>query len=133
MEEQTMSYYFLKTLTMPFERAIEHVTEELKKEGFGVLTQIDVKKTMKEKLGEDFRDYRILGACNPAFAHKALSTEDKIGTMLPCNVIVQDRGNGQVEAAAVDPIASMASVDNPQLEEVAAEVRSRISKVIESL
>jgi uncharacterized protein (DUF302 family) len=118
---------------MPFEAAIEHVAAELKKEGFGVLTEIDVKQTMKEKLGEDFRDYRILGACNPQFAHKALSTEDKIGTMLPCNVIVQDRGNGQVEAAAVDPIASMASVENPALEAVAGEVRSRIRNVIEAL
>ncbi|MFW6223652.1 MAG: DUF302 domain-containing protein [Spirochaetota bacterium] len=128
-----MSYYFAKTLNMPFEAAIDRITEELKKEGFGVLTQIDVKQTMKEKLGEDFRDYRILGACNPQFAHKALSTEDKIGTMLPCNVIVQDHGGGKVEAAAVDPRASMASVDNPELEAVAAEVGTRISKVIESL
>jgi uncharacterized protein (DUF302 family) len=88
---------------------------------------------MKEKLGEDFRDYRILGACNPGFAHKALSAEDKIGTMLPCNVIVQDRGDGSVEAAAVDPLASMASVDNPALEAVAGEVRSRMNKVIEAL
>lgn len=128
-----MSYYFSKTLSMPFEAAIDRVTEELKKEGFGVLTQIDVKQTMKEKLGEDFREYRILGACNPKFAHKALSTEDKIGTMLPCNVIVQDIGGGEVEAAAVDPQASMASVDNPDLEAVAGEVRSRISRVIEAL
>ncbi|MFO7780720.1 MAG: DUF302 domain-containing protein [Spirochaetia bacterium] len=128
-----MSYYFSKTLSMPFEAAIDRVTEELKKEGFGVLTQIDVKQTMKEKLGEDFRDYRILGACNPRFAYKALSTEDKIGTMLPCNVIVQDIGGGEVEAAAVDPQASMASVDNPDLEAVAGEVRSRISRVIRSL
>lgn len=128
-----MSYYFSKTLHMPFDQAIDHVTAELKKEGFGVLTQIDVKQTMKEKLGEEFRDYRILGACNPQFAHKALSTEDKIGTMLPCNVIVQDRGNGDVEAAAVDPLASMASVENEDLEEVAGQVRSRIRKVIETL
>lgn len=128
-----MSYYFSKTLSMPFEAAIDRVTEELKKEGFGVLTQIDVKQTMKEKLGEDFREYRILGACNPKFAHKALSTEDKIGTMLPCNVIVQDIGGGEVEAAAVDPQASMASVNNPDLEAVAGEVRSRISRVIEAL
>lgn len=128
-----MSYYFAKTLQMPFDAAIERVTDELKKEGFGVLTQIDVKQTMKEKLGEDFRDYRILGACNPRFAHEALSAEDKIGTMLPCNVIVQDRGDGSVEAAAVDPLASMASVDNPALEAVAGEVRSRMSKVIEAL
>jgi len=128
-----MSYYFSKTLDMPFDTAIERVTEELKKEGFGVLTQIDVKQTMKEKLGEEFRDYRILGACNPQFAHKALSTEDKIGTMLPCNVIVQDAGDGRVEAAAVDPLASMASVENPALESVAGDVRERISKVIDSL
>ena len=128
-----MSYYFAKTLKMSFGSALERVTEELKKEGFGVLTQIDVKQTMKEKLGEDFREYRILGACNPQFAHKALSTEDKIGTMLPCNVVVQDLGDGSVEAAAVDPLASMASVGNPELEAVAGEVRARMSKVIEAL
>jgi len=128
-----MSYYFAKTVKMSFGSALERVTEELKKEGFGVLTQIDVKQTMKEKLGEDFRDYRILGACNPQFAHKALSTEDKIGTMLPCNVVVQDLGDGSVEAAAVDPLASMASVGNPELEAVAGEVRARMSKVIEAL
>ena len=128
-----MSYYFAKTVKMSFSSALERVTEELKKEGFGVLTQIDVKQTMKEKLGEDFRDYHILGACNPQFAHKALSTEDKIGTMLPCNVVVQDLGDGSVEAAAVDPLASMASVGNPELEAVAGEVRARMSKVIEAL
>ena len=128
-----MSYYFSKTLHMPFEDAIAHVTEELKKEGFGVLTEIDVKATMKQKLGVDFRNYRILGACNPPFAHKALSAEDKIGTMLPCNVIVQEVAKGEVEAAAIDPIASMQAVDNPALGAVAVEVQAKLKKVVDSL
>ena len=128
-----MSYYFSKTLHMPFEDAIAHVTEELKKEGFGVLTEIDVKATMKQKLGVDFRNYRILGACNPPLAHKALSAEDKIGTMLPCNVIVQEVAKGEVEAAAIDPIASMQAVDNPALGAVAVEVQAKLKKVVDSL
>ena len=128
-----MSYYFSKTLHMPFEDAIAHVTEELKKEGFGVLTEIDVKATMKQKLGVDFRNYRILGACNPPFAHKALSAEDKIGTMLPCNVIVQEMAKGEVEVAAIDPIASMQAIDNPALGGVAMEVQAKLKKVVDSL
>jgi uncharacterized protein (DUF302 family) len=128
-----MSYYFSKTLHMPFEQAIAHVTEELKKEGFGVLTEIDVKATMKQKLGADFRNYRILGACNPPFAHKALLAEDKIGTMLPCNVIVQEIAKGEVEIAAIDPIASMQAVDNPALGEVAVQVQAKLKKVVDSL
>jgi uncharacterized protein (DUF302 family) len=128
-----MSYYFSKTLHMPFEQAIAHVTEELKKEGFGVLTEIDVKATMKQKLGADFRNYRILGACNPPFAHKALLAEDKIGTMLPCNVIVQEVAEGEVEVAAIDPIASMQAVDNPALGEVAVQVQAKLKKVVDSL
>ena len=128
-----MSYYFSKTLHMPFEQGIAHVTEELKKEGFGVLTEIDVKATMKQKLGADFRNYRILGACNPPFAHKALLAEDKIGTMLPCNVIVQEIAKGEVEIAAIDPIASMQAVDNPALGEVAVQVQAKLKKVVDSL
>lgn len=128
-----MSYYFSKTLYMPFEDAIVHVTEGLKKEGFGVLTEIDVKATMKQKLGVDFRNYHILGACNPPFAHKALLAEDKIGTMLPCNVIVQEIVQGEVEVAAIDPIASMQAVDNPALGAVAVEVQAKLKKVVDSL
>jgi uncharacterized protein (DUF302 family) len=128
-----MSYYFNKTVNLAFDEAITRVTEELKKEGFGILTEIDVKATMKKKLDVDFRNYRILGACNPPFAHRALLAEDKIGTMLPCNVIVQELAPGAVEVAAVDPIASMAAVDNPGLAEIATQVRAKLQKVVENL
>ena len=107
--------------------------QALKAEGFGVLTDIDVKATLKSKLGEDFHNYRILGACNPPYAHKALQLEDKIGTMLPCNVIVQEVAPGSVEVSAVDPIASMQAVDNPALGEVAYEVQAKLRRVIERL
>ena len=128
-----MSYYFSKTLDLPFDDAIARVTEELKKEGFGVLTDIDVRATMRKKLDVDFRNYRILGACNPPFAHQALLAEDKIGTMLPCNVIVQEFAVGAVEVAAIDPVASMSAVNNPQLGAVGMEVRARLQRVVESL
>jgi uncharacterized protein (DUF302 family) len=128
-----MSYYFSKTLNLSFDDAIARVTEELKKEGFGVLTDIDVRATMKKKLDVDFRNYRILGACNPPFAHQALLAEDKIGTMLPCNVIVQEIAAGMVEVAAIDPVASMSAVNNPQLGAVGMEVRARLQRVVESL
>jgi len=128
-----MSYYFSKTLKMPFDQAIQHVTDALAVKGFGVLTTIDVRATMKKKLGIDFRPYTILGACNPQFAHKALQSEDKIGTMLPCNVVVQEVGKGQVEIAAVDPVASMAAVNNPKLESIANEVRDLLKQVVASL
>jgi uncharacterized protein (DUF302 family) len=128
-----MSYYFAKTVNLPFDDAITRVTEELKKEGFGVLTDIDVRATMKKKLDLDFRNYRILGACNPPFAHRALMAEDKIGTMLPCNVIVQEHAPGVVEIAAVDPVASMAAVDNADLGTIAGEVRSRLQRVVDGV
>jgi uncharacterized protein (DUF302 family) len=128
-----MSYYFAKTVKAPFAEAIERVTAALKERGFGVLTTIDVQATMKAKLGIDFRPYTILGACNPSFAHKALSAEDKIGTMLPCNVIVQELAPGQVEVAAVDPVASMQGVANAALAPIAGEVRDRLRAVVESL
>ena len=128
-----MSYYFSKTLNMPFDEAITYVTEELKKEGFGVLTEIDVKATLKKKLGADFRNYRILGTCNPPFAYKALLAEDKIGTMLPCNVIVQEIGDGVAEVAAIDPIASMQAIDNPDLGDVAVEVQAKLKRVVDGL
>ena len=128
-----MSYYFAKTVKTPFPQAIERVTAALKERGFGVLTTIDIQATMKAKLGVDFRPYTILGACNPSFAHKALSAEDKIGTMLPCNVIVQELAPGEVEVAAVDPVASMQGVENAALAPVAGEVRDRLRAVMESL
>jgi uncharacterized protein (DUF302 family) len=128
-----MSYYFSKTLDIPFEEAIALVTEQLKQEGFGILTEIDVKATLKKRLGKDFRNYRILGACNPPFAHRALLAEDKIGTMLPCNVIVQETATRAVEVAAIDPIASMQAIENSALGDIAAEVQSKLKRVIGSL
>lgn len=125
-----MSYYFSKTVDLPFEEAIARVTDELKGQGFGVLTEIDVRATLKKKLDVDFRNYRILGACSPKFALQALQAEDKIGTMLPCNVIVQETEQG-TEIAAVDPIASMAAVDNPRLAGIARSVQELLKKVIE--
>jgi uncharacterized protein (DUF302 family) len=128
-----LSYYFSKVVHLPFEDSLERVAEELRKEGFGILTEIDVKKTLKTKLDVDFRQYRILGACNPPFAYRALQAEDRIGLMLPCNVIVQERGEGMVEVSAVDPMASMEALDNPDLENVAREVRDRLKRVVEAL
>jgi len=127
------TYYYSRTLSLPMEEAEGRVTEALAEEGFGVLTKIDVKATLKQKLDVDFRRYTILGACNPAFAHQALELEDKIGTMLPCNVVVQAAGEGRVEVAAVDPVASMSAVENEQLTPVAEEVRERLRRVIDSL
>jgi uncharacterized protein (DUF302 family) len=128
-----MSYYFNKTITGTFDEAIERVKAELKKEGFGVLTEIDVKTTLKEKMDVEFRPYRILGACNPPFAYKALLAEDKIGTMLPCNVIVQELAPGRVEVAAIDPLASMAAVKNEELGAIGLEVREKLKKVVAAL
>ena len=126
-----MSYYFNKVVDVSFDEAVERVTEELKNEGFGVLTDIDVTATLKKKIDVDFRRYRILGACNPHFAHKALLAEDKIGTMLPCSVIVQETTDGGVEVAAVNPVASMQAIENESLGETAATVQSKLKKVIE--
>ncbi len=128
-----MSYYFTKIIESGFDEAIERVTEILKSKGFGILTEIDVQATLKKKLDVDFRKYRILGACNPPFAYKALSAEDKIGTMLPCNVIVQDRGKGMVEVSSIDPIASMVAVENESLGPIAGEVQQMMKSVIEEL
>ncbi len=128
-----MSYYFNKTVAMSFDDAVARVTEELKKEGFGIMTEIDVREALKKKLDVDFRRYRILGACNPAFAYQALQTEDKIGTMLPCNVIVQESPEGNVEIAAIDPVASMQAIENPSLRSVAQQVQAKLKKVIDSL
>jgi uncharacterized protein (DUF302 family) len=126
-------YYFNKTLDLSLEDATARVTEELKKEGFGVLTEIDMQATLKKKLDVNIRPYRILGACNPPFAYKALQTEPNIGIFLPCNVIVQDAGNGKTEVAAVDPLVAMSRVDNPALEPVAKEVQAKLQRVIENL
>lgn len=126
-----MAYYF-KTLlhNTTYDEAVELVTEELKKEGFGVLTRIDVKETLKQKIDVDFRKYVILGACNPHFAHQALQIEGKIGVFLPCNVVVEEHSDGSVEVSAVDPVMMMAPAGNPRLEEMASEVREGISRVI---
>ncbi len=129
-----MSYYFNKTIkNKSFEQALEYVTDELKKEGFGVITEVNVKDTLKEKIDVDFKKYMILGACNPGFAHKALLAEDKIGVFLPCNVIVEEHDNREIEVTAVDPIASMISVKNISLYDIANEVRDKLKQVIENL
>jgi len=127
-----MTYYFSKHLDLPFDQAVEKATAALKSHGFGVLTTIDVQSTLKEKIGAEFHPYVILGACNPKMAHQALQAEDKIGTMLPCNVIVQAR-DGKTEVAAIDPVASMQAVDNRALAAVAGQVREQLKAAIESL
>jgi uncharacterized protein (DUF302 family) len=128
-----MSYYFTKVIDLPFDQAVERVTDELKKEGFGILTEIDVQATLKKKLDVDFRKYRILGACNPPFAYKALQSERMIGTMLPCNVVVQDAGNGKTEVAAIDPVASMQAVTNAELGAVASQIQAKLKRVVDAL
>jgi|TARA_B100001059_G_C17724491_1_gene522637 uncharacterized protein (DUF302 family) len=128
-----MKYYFNKTVNGTFEDVIDKVTQRLKEEGFGILTEIDVTETLKKKLDVDFKKYRILGACNPPYAHKALQAEDKIGTMLPCNVIVQEIKAGTIEVAAVNPMASMQAVENEKLNEVANEITAMLENVIEKL
>ena len=129
-----MNYYFNKVLTgKTFESAIEAVTAELKKEGFGVLTEIDVKETLKKKIDVDFKKYKILGACNPHFAHKAITSEDKIGVFLPCNIVVEEQENGVIEVTAVDPVASMMAVKNEALTTLAGDVQQKLKRVIDSL
>ena len=128
-----MGYNFSKTVSMDFPAAVEKVTAELKARGFGILTRIDVQQTLEAKLGVDFRPYLILGACNPPFAYRALQTEDKVGTMLPCNVIVQQRDGGTIEISAVDPVASMAAIDNAALAAVAGEVRDMLRAVVDAV
>ncbi len=128
-----MNYYFSKIINESFDRAIVKVVVSLKNEGFGVLTEIDVKETLKKKMDVDFQKYTILGACNPSFAYQALKTENKIGIMLPCNVIVQETSEGQTEVTAVDPVASMRAIENPALLEIANQVQEKLRKVIKSL
>ncbi len=128
-----MSYYIAKTVDLSFEDTLQRVTEELKKEGFGILTEIDVKATLKKKLDVDFRQYKILGACNPPFAYKALQAEPLIGILLPCNVVVQETEDGQTEVAAVDPLVAMQSVENTALQPVAEEIQAKLKRVIERM
>ena len=128
-----MNYYFSKKINTNFDQAVQLITETLKKEGFGVLTEIDIQEKLKEKLNVDFRKYKILGACSPAYAYKALQLEDKIGTMLPCSVIVQELENNEIEVAAVDPVASMMAIENPDLAGIAGEIKEKIERAIASL
>ena len=128
-----MEYYFTKTLNIPFDLAITRTTEILKKHGFGVISEIDIRAKLKEKLGVDYKKYLILGACSPSHAYRALQAEDKIGTMLPCNVIVIEQGEDMTEVAAINPVASMMAIDNPSLASVTKEVTEKLKKVIEDL
>ena len=128
-----MSYYFATTLDLPFDEAVARAKAALAAEGFGVLTEIDIAQTLKAKIGADVPPYRILGACNPALAFEALKLEDKVGTMLPCNVVVRDAGSGRTEVAAIDPVASMQAIDNPALKDKAALVAGKLSAAIARL
>lgn len=128
-----MTYYFSKISQYSFDETIERITQSLQKEGFGILTEIDVGATLKKKLDVDFRPYRILGACNPPFAHQALEAEDKVGTMLPCNVIVQQHSDGAVEVAAIDPLASMMAIDNPELRNIAQIIAHKLQNAVHKL
>ncbi len=132
-KEAKMHYYFNKVIGLSFEEAINRVTEGLKQEGFGILTEIDVKETLKKKIDVDFKKYKILGACNPSFAYQALQAEDKIGLMLPCNVIVQEVEEGKIEVAAIDPAVSMQAIENPGLKTIASQVQDKLKGVIEAL
>jgi len=128
-----MDYYFSKMLEASFDEAIQKTTEALKTEGFGVISDIDIRAKLNEKLGVEFKKYRILGACNPGYAYKALQMEERIGTMLPCNVIVIEQGEGKVEVAAVNPVASMMAISNPALELIATEITQKLKTVINTL
>ena len=128
-----MGYHFSKKVAYDFDRAIERVTEELKKEGFGIITEIDVKKTFRDKLNVDFPRYKILGACSPAFAYRAIQADDKAGTMLPCNIVIQEHENGQVEISAIDPVASLMAIRNDEIVSIATEVQQKLKNVIANL
>jgi uncharacterized protein (DUF302 family) len=128
-----MTYYFAKTLETGFDDAVKRTLDALKREGFGIITEIDVKDTFKKKIGIEFRNYRILGACNPKLAHEALQIEDKVGTMLPCNIVVQEVGPGKTEVAAIDPVASMQAISNPRLTQAAERVQEMLKKVVDAL
>jgi uncharacterized protein (DUF302 family) len=133
IEMQTTSYGFSRTVDLTFNETLDKVTAELQKEGFGILTEIDVKETLKKKLDVDFKNYKILGSCNPPFAYQALQNEEQIGLMLPCNVIVYENDQGKTVVAAIDPIASMQAVNNPQLGKIAGEIQLKMKKVIQSI
>ncbi len=128
-----MSYYLGRMLSLSFDAAVARTIDALKKEGFGVISDIDIKETLKKKIGVDYPSYKILGACNPALAYEALKLENKVGTMLPCNVVVRDAGNGQTEVAAIDPVASMQAIDNRELKRAAEQVRAKLEKVVAQL
>jgi len=128
-----MTYYYAKTIARPFDEVVAATREALSQEGFGVITEIDVRQTMKVKIGEDFRSYTILGACNPRLAYEALQLEDKVGIMLPCNVIIQDLGGGRIEVAAVDPVASMAAISNDALKNKAAAVGDKLRAALDRI
>lgn len=128
-----MAYYLGTTVDLPFDDAIARTREALKAEGFGVITEIDIKDTLKNKIGVDFRRYTILGACNPGLAYEALQLEDKVGTMLPCNVVVQETGPGRTEVAAIDPVVSMQAIENPRLHAAAETVRGKLQRAVDSL
>jgi uncharacterized protein (DUF302 family) len=131
--ETLMSYYLSRNLHLPFEEALSRATHALQAEGFGIISDIDVAGTLKQKIGVDYPAYRILGACNPAMAHEALELEDKVGTMLPCNVVVRDAGNGTTEIAAVDPVASMQAIENDALADKARAVRQKLEAAVQRL
>ena len=128
-----MSYYFSKFLPLAFDQAVTRTTEALKEAEFGIITEIDVKDTLNKKINVDFRNYRILGACNPTLAYETLQIEDKVGTMLPCNVVVQEAGAGRTEVAVIDPVASMEAIGNPQLRQAAERVQAKLKQVVERL
>ena len=130
---KVMEYYFSKTISASFDEAVQRTTDILKTEGFGIISEINIHEKLNEKLGVNFKKYRILGACNPGYAYKALQAEDKIGTMLPCNVIVIDKENGQIEVAAVNPVASMMAIHNPALEPIAMEITEKLKRAIDTL
>jgi len=129
----TMSYYFSKILNVRFDEAIERVTKLLQENGFGIVSEIFVSEVLKNKIGVDLPPYKILGACNPNFAYKALTVEDKIGLMLPCNIVVRKISDSQTEVSGIDPVASMMAIKNPDLQDLALEVQNHIKKVIENL
>lgn len=128
-----MTYYFARTLPIPFEEAVPRVEDALMQEGFGIISRIDIKETLKQKIDVDFHPYCILGACNPRLAYEALQLEDKVGTMLPCNVVVQQTGPTESEVAAIDPVASMQAIDNPALLQAAQQVREKLARVMDIL
>lgn len=128
-----MSYYRAATIRAPFDEAIERTEAALKEEGFGIISRIDIQDALKTKIGVDFRPYTILGACNPSLAYEALKIEDKVGTMLPCNVVVQQKSADETEVAAIDPVASMQAIDNPELARAARDVQIRLFRVVDRL